>query len=73
VPLLQEATQQDPQHFWAWFTLGTCHENLAQDAEAIACYSASMGLRPRFAWSYFNRGLVHLRGQNFKQARADFD
>jgi serine/threonine protein kinase/tetratricopeptide (TPR) repeat protein len=73
VPLLQEATQQDPQHFWAWFTLGVCHDNLQQDAEAAACYSASMGLKPRYPWSYFNRGLVHLRQQKPKLAAADFD
>jgi serine/threonine protein kinase/Flp pilus assembly protein TadD len=73
VPLLQEATEQDPQHFGAWFALGNCHDNLTQDAEAVACYSASMGLRPKFPWSYFNRGLVYLRQQNLKQAAADFD
>jgi tetratricopeptide (TPR) repeat protein len=61
------------QHFWAWFTLGVCHDNLQQDAEALACYSASMGLKPKYPWSYFNRGLVHLRQQNPKQASADFD
>jgi eukaryotic-like serine/threonine-protein kinase len=73
VPFLREATEQDPQHFWAWFELGNCHDNLVQDAEAVACYSASMGLRPKFPWSYFNRGLVYLRQQNLKQAAADFD
>src|SRR5262245_36974950 len=73
VPYLQEATRLDPEHFWAWFTLGSCYDNLAQDADALACYSASMGLRPKFPWSYFNRGLVYLRQQNLKQAAADFD
>jgi serine/threonine protein kinase/Tfp pilus assembly protein PilF len=73
LPLLEEATRQDPEHFWAWFSLGNCYENLAQDARAVACYSACMGMRPRFAWTYFNRGLCHLRQQEMKQACADFD
>src|SRR5262249_14947004 len=73
VPLLQEATQQDPEHFWAWFKLGGCHDNLAQDAEAVACYSACRGLRPKFPGAYFNRGLAQLRLQTLKQAAADFD
>jgi serine/threonine protein kinase/tetratricopeptide (TPR) repeat protein len=73
VSLLQEVTQQDPENFWAWFQLGSCHDNLTQDAEAVACYSACMGLRPRFPWSFFNRGLAYLRKQSLKQASADFD
>jgi serine/threonine protein kinase/tetratricopeptide (TPR) repeat protein len=73
LPLLEEATLQDPQHFWAWFSLGNCYENLSQDPRAIACYSACMGMRPKFAWTYFNRGLAHLRQRDLKHACADFD
>src|SRR5205814_4938252 len=37
LPLLQEATEQDPQNFWVWFLRGLCHDHQAQDAEAAAC------------------------------------
>ena len=73
VSLLREATDQDPQNFWAWFMLGVCHDRLTQYDEAAACYSTSIALWPKFPWAYFNRGSAHLRRQDFKQAVADLD
>jgi eukaryotic-like serine/threonine-protein kinase len=73
VPLLMEATEQDPQDFWAWFLLGVCHDQLAQSSDAVACYNTCIALAPNSPWAYLNRGLAQLRQQNFKQARADLD
>jgi tetratricopeptide (TPR) repeat protein len=52
---------------------GNCHDALLQNGEAIACYSTCIALRPDFHWSWYNRGLAHLRQNHFPQARADFD
>ncbi len=73
VPLLQEAVQEDPQHYWAWFVLGHCHAQLAQHADAVACFNAAVAQQPEFPWAWFNRGLVYLRQQNYRRAAADFD
>ena len=72
LPLLQQATWQDPQHFWSWFVLGNCHERQGRDARE-ACYAACIALWPNFPWSHFNRGLAYLRQQEYLLARADFD
>src|SRR5207253_302885 len=48
--LLEEATQLDPQDFSAWFVKGYCHDSLRQHAEATACYSTCLALRPAFHW-----------------------
>jgi serine/threonine protein kinase/tetratricopeptide (TPR) repeat protein len=71
-PLLERAVWKDPQHYWAWFILGTCQDRLGQDTRAESSYTACVALAPTFPWSYFNRGLVHLRQQEFVLARADF-
>ena len=73
LPLLKEATAQDPQNFWAWFLLGLCHDSLAQNADAAACYSTCIALWPKLPWPHYNRGLTHLRQVDYLQARADFD
>jgi serine/threonine protein kinase/tetratricopeptide (TPR) repeat protein len=71
--LLEEATQLDPQDFSAWFVKGYCHDALKQHAEATACYSTCLALRPAFHWAWFNRGLAHLNQLHYQKAYADFD
>ena len=73
LPLLEEATRRDPQNFAAWFVQGDCHEALSHDAEAAACFSACIALRPTFHGSWYNRGLVFLKQRFFGRAAADFD
>lgn len=73
IPHLRAATEADPKNFWSWFLLGVCRDSLAEDADAAACYSASIALWPEFPWTYFNRGLVYLRKKSFERAKADFD
>jgi tetratricopeptide (TPR) repeat protein len=73
LPLLQDATTQAPQNFWAWFVLGNCYDRLGNDAEAKACYGTCVALKPDFEWAHFNRGLAQLRKQEYRGACADFD
>jgi serine/threonine protein kinase/Tfp pilus assembly protein PilF len=73
IPLLQEATRRDPQNFPAWAVLANCHNELAQDEHALACYSACIALRPGFYPSWLDRGLIYLRQRFYELARADFD
>jgi tetratricopeptide (TPR) repeat protein len=73
VPHLAAAGRLDPQHFWAAFLQGVCHDALAQDAAALAAYRACLALRPEFPWTWFNRGLVYLRQKDYVNATADFD
>jgi serine/threonine protein kinase/Tfp pilus assembly protein PilF len=73
LPLLLEATERDPQDFWARMTLGLCYDGLAQHAEARASYTTAIALWPEFPWAYFNRGLAALRVGDHRHALADFD
>jgi tetratricopeptide (TPR) repeat protein len=73
VPLLVEATNRDPQDFWAWFLLGVCRDQMSSSREAVACYSTCIALAPRSPWAWLNRGLAHLRLQNHQQAAVDLD
>ncbi|MFN4259642.1 MAG: protein kinase domain-containing protein [Gemmataceae bacterium] len=73
LPLLRQATRQEPDNFWAWFDRGICHENLAQYADAAACYGTCTALTPDFAPLYWKRGIVALRQKLFTEALADFD
>lgn len=71
--ILQDATNREPQSFWAWFVLGDCYDRLGNDAEAKACFSVCVALKPDFEWAYFNRGLAQLRKQEYRGACMDFD
>lgn len=73
IPLLNEASRLDPKHYWAWFLLGFCHDGLAQDGRAEACYGTCIALWPEAHWAWFNRGIVYLRQQDHSQAAKDFD
>jgi eukaryotic-like serine/threonine-protein kinase len=73
LPLLRDAARLDPRAFWIWFDLGVCHENLAQDAEAAACFGTCIALAPDFAPLYLKRALALNRlGDNY-QAFKDVD
>jgi tetratricopeptide (TPR) repeat protein len=72
-PLLQQATQEEPQSLMAWFLLARCHDDLGQDAQALACYNTCIALWPRQHRLYFNRGLAHLRLRDYAKAVADFN
>jgi serine/threonine protein kinase/predicted Zn-dependent protease len=73
LPLLQQARRLEPANFWIWFDQGLCHELLAQDAEAAACYSTCIALAPAFPPAHYKRGLAQLRLHRDAEASADFD
>ncbi len=73
LPLALEATRLDPRDFWAWFTLGLCHERLTQDPEAAACFGTCIALRPDSPFGWFNRGVVHLRRADYDPAIRDLE
>jgi tetratricopeptide (TPR) repeat protein len=71
--LLELAVQAEPGYYLAWYVLGVCYDNLAQDVRAITCYTACVALAPDFHGAYLNRGMARLRQKDFKGARADLD
>jgi eukaryotic-like serine/threonine-protein kinase len=73
LPLLQISAERDPQNFWTRLLLGICYDGLGRDTDARACYTTSIALWPEFPWTFFNRGLVYLRQNDFANALVDFD
>lgn len=71
LPLLREAVRMDVTHFWAQFQLGVCHHNLGRPAEARACYSAAIALRPTFAGAFFNRAVATVPLQDHAEVISD--
>jgi tetratricopeptide (TPR) repeat protein len=66
-------TKEDPKNAWAWFCQGVCHQELGQDAEAVACYNACLALYPDSYEFHYNRGLVYQRQKRLVMAAYDFD
>ena len=73
LPLWRRASSQDPQHVWAWYGLGYCYDRLSQPAQAAACYTACIALKPDFHGWYFSRGLIYLKQKDYALATADFN
>jgi tetratricopeptide (TPR) repeat protein len=72
LPLLQQASRLDPQHYWTHFLLGICQDELGNDHDAAAAYSVCVALDPQFFGAWFNRGLAHLRDKKYAPAADDF-
>jgi serine/threonine protein kinase/Flp pilus assembly protein TadD len=70
--LLRQATQTQPQNYFAWHLRGVCYLELLQDNDAIGCFNACIALRPAFYKAWLNRGLGHKHLGNLTQAEADF-
>ncbi len=73
LPLLRDAVRIDPTHFWAQFQLGVCHQQLGRPAEARACYTAAVALRPAFAGAFFNRAVATVPLQDHAEVIADLN
>ena len=78
VEQLREAVRLEPKDFAAWYLLGnSCLDAAAlpdlRETEALRCYTVAIALRPGFYGSYHNRGLAHLRHDQYAKAEADFD
>ena len=78
IPLLQEATRTDPKLFWAWYTLGICHEELGHREEAVSAFNTCLALVPGPAIAFFptfgrSRAYLHWGGVHLEQAEVDAD
>lgn len=65
-------TDENPDHFMAWYVRGFCHEGVGQYPEASGAFTVCTTLWPDFPWSYFNRGVARLRQGKMMLAEADF-
>ncbi len=71
--LLRKSIELDPGNFESQLSLGLCHEGLGQFADASACYTTAIALRPDHSGGHFARGLVSLRLRDPARAKADLD
>lgn len=55
---IRQHTGRQPQRFWAHYWDGYVSQRLGNPEEAMVRYGVCIGLRPDFAWSYFNLGLA---------------
>ena len=73
LPLLETVIHREPQNYSAWAVLGDSHHALGHDADALACYSACIALRPTDSRAWHNRGLIYLKQRLYEAARSDFN
>jgi tetratricopeptide (TPR) repeat protein len=73
LPLLRQATLQDPENFPAWFVRGTVHLSLEQNEMAALCFGSCVALNKAHAPAWLNRGLAYSRLRFFEQACDDYD
>ncbi|MCI0462727.1 MAG: serine/threonine-protein kinase, partial [Gemmataceae bacterium] len=55
---LNQALHLNPRHYWSWLQHGICSQELGDEAQALADFTACVVLWPDFAWGHFNRGRV---------------
>ena len=63
---LSDATQRQPEHFWAQCLLAICHLQTHQPAKARIGLNACLQRKPDLAWLYMLRGIA-----NAEAARED--
>lgn len=68
----RSALRLQPNHFEAQCFLAICALNAAQPGEARVGFTACIGQRPRFAWTYLLRGFAAMQKEEFTDAEADF-
>src|SRR5260370_1158390 len=69
---LRQALRLNKRHYWSWFQLGLCREELGEYAQAVGDFSACIALWPEFAWGHFNRGRILNQLGKKTEAHADF-
>jgi serine/threonine protein kinase/Tfp pilus assembly protein PilF len=70
---LERAVAIDPGRFWAWFTLGLCHQEQGRYVEAAGDFGVCAALFPDFAWPHLNRGLALAAAGRNQEARFEYD
>jgi serine/threonine protein kinase/Tfp pilus assembly protein PilF len=72
IPSLEQATNLDPQQYWAWVLLGNCRYMLNHDEEAKAAYTVALGIDSKNHRPYFNRAQVNYRMGRYASALDDY-
>lgn len=63
---------REPEHFTARLFQSLCFLQLERHREAKVALTACIAQRPRFHWSYFLRGQVHVALEEVQQAELDY-
>jgi tetratricopeptide (TPR) repeat protein len=69
---LDEALRLNPRHYWCLGQRGLCHLERGDADLALADLGTCVGLRPEFAWGYYNRADVLAKCGKRKAAIADY-
>jgi len=69
----RQATELDPQNFWARYQLGRSLLALGRLPEAIEVLSACIAVRPEAPWSYSSRGMAYALANQREEALADLN
>lgn len=72
ISLLTEWRDKEPYDFGAWMLLGSANAGIGNFQEAEECFTTCTRLRPRFAFSYFQRGLARFAQRRYLGAIDDF-
>jgi Flp pilus assembly protein TadD len=62
-----------PDNLWPHFCKGLCTFELGDHREAVASFSVCVGLAPKSARCYYNRGRSYAACGQSEHARHDFD
>ena len=58
IPLLEKATQINPNHAKSWARLGNALRNLNRNEKALNAYRQATQLEPVYAWAWNEQGIV---------------
>ena len=70
----KKAISIKPDYAEAYLKIGTVVQDQGKlDEEAIEAYNKALSLKPDYTEAYYNMGLVHIRAENFEQAKICFE
>jgi tetratricopeptide (TPR) repeat protein len=73
VPHFDLALDLQPENLWPHFYKGQCAFELGDHREAVASFSLCIGLAPKSARCYYNRGRSYAACGQAERALHDFD
>lgn len=73
IPYFNKATEFDPEHIYAYNSMGLCYYNLNKYDEAIRAYDKALNLAPEDAVIWYNRGRVYQDIENYDEAITCYD
>ena len=70
----KKAISIKPDYAEAYLNIGTVFKDQGKlDEEAIEAYNKAISLKPDYTEAYYNMGLMHIRAENFEQAKICFE